>query len=235
MTGAFSRSEKILGPEGLCRLARSRVAVFGIGGVGSYAAEGLCRAGVGRFLLVDHDIISPSNINRQIHATTKTVGKEKSAVMKNRILDINPAAQVHTINEFYTPENAALFFDEPLDYIVDAVDTVSAKLSLVLEAKRRDIPIISSMGTGNKLDPTQFKVADIYKTRVCPLARVMRRELKKSGIPDLKVVYSEEMPLPSSCPADEGQDKVVPGSVSFVPSVAGLIIAGEVVRDLINQ
>ncbi len=233
---AFARTGLLLGADGLARLAAARVAVFGIGGVGSFAAEALCRAGVGHFLLVDHDTIDITNLNRQIHATTKTVGQKKTDVMRARMLEINPEAKIQTIGEFYEPSRAEMFFGEPLDYMIDAVDTVTAKISLVMEATQRNIPIISAMGAGNKLDPTRFEVADISETSVCPLAKVMRKELKRRGVSRLKVVYSQEPPLsPASLPSDETPSrKQTPGSVSFVPSVAGLILAGEVVRDLIG-
>ena len=232
MTEAFSRTKLLLGEDGLAKLAKARVAVFGIGGVGSFAAEALCRAGIGHFLLVDSDTIDVSNINRQIHATTRTVGQKKTDVMRARMLEINPAADVRAKCEFYEPDRAEAFFTEPLDYIVDAVDTVTAKISLVVEAEKRNIPIISAMGAGNKLDPTRFEVADIYKTSVCPLAKVMRKELKKRGIPRLKVVYSKEPPLRPDVAETEDARRQTPGSVSFVPSAAGLILASEVVRDL---
>lgn len=234
MTEAFSRTKLLLGEDGLAKLAKARVAVFGIGGVGSFAAEALCRAGIGHFLLVDSDTIDVSNINRQIHATTRTVGQKKTDVMRARMLEINPAADVRAKCEFYEPDRAEAFFTEPLDYIVDAVDTVTAKISLVVEAERRSIPIISAMGAGNKLDPTRFEVADIYKTSVCPLAKVMRKELKKRGIPQLKVVYSKEPPISPDVAEPEDARRQTPGSVSFVPSAAGLILAGEVVRDLLG-
>ena len=234
MTGAFSRTALLIGADGLSRLAQARVAIFGVGGVGSFAAEGLLRAGVGHFLLVDHDVVDVSNLNRQIHATTRTVGQKKTDVMRARMLDINPNAEIRAIGELYTPDRADAFFAEPTDYIVDAVDMVSAKISLAEEATRRGIPIVSSMGAGNKLDPTRFEVADIYETTVCPLAKVMRKELKKRGIPRLKVVYSKEPPLHPAPAGEENGDarRQTPGSISFVPSVAGLILAGEVVRDL---
>ena len=234
MTEAFSRTKLLLGEDALAKLAKARVAVFGIGGVGSFAAEALCRAGIGHFLLVDFDTIDVSNINRQIHATTRTVGQKKTDVMRARMLEINPAADVRAKCEFYEPDRAEAFFTEPLDYIVDAVDTVTAKISLVVEAEKRSIPIISAMGAGNKLDPTRFEVADIYKTSVCPLAKVMRKELKKRGIPRLKVVYSKEPPIRPDVTETEGARRQTPGSVPFVPSAAGLILAGEVVRDLLG-
>ena len=232
MTNEFSsRTELLLGADGLAKLAAARVAVFGLGGVGSYAAEALVRAGVGHFLLVDHDVVSLSNLNRQLHATRKTVGQKKTEAMRARMLDVNPDADVEIIDAFYEPNCVEDFFSAPLDYIIDAVDTVTAKLSLAVEATRRNIPIISSMGAGNKLDPTRFEVADIYETSVCPLAKTMRKELKKRGVPRLKVVYSKEPPL-SAVASDSDHGRHAPGSVSFVPSVAGLILAGEVIRAL---
>ena len=235
MTEAFARTALLLGADGLARLADARVAVFGIGGVGSFAAEALCRAGVGHFLLVDHDTIDITNLNRQIHATTKTLGQKKTDVMRARMLEIHPGADVRTIGELYAPAEAERFFAEPLDYVIDAVDMVTAKISLAVEATQRGIPIVSAMGAGNKLDPTRFEVADVYETSVCPLAKVMRKELKKRGVPRMKVVYSKEPPLsPASSPSEESARRQTPGSVSFVPSVAGLILAGEVVRDLLG-
>ena len=253
---AFSRTALLLGGEGLARLQRARVAVFGIGGVGGYVTEALARAGVGHFDLIDNDTVSLSNINRQIIATRSSLGRLKTEVMRERILDINPQAEVHTWQCFYLPENAHLFDFSRYSYVVDAVDTVTAKLAIILRAKEAGVPVISSMGAGNKLDPTKFCVADIYETKVCPLARIMRKELKKRGVTDLKVVYSTELPRrplsaagyeePSVSELPEesaGPDTVVPlqkkagrrdtpGSISFVPSAAGLIAAGEVIRDL---
>ena len=229
-----------MGRDGLEKLAAARVAVFGIGGVGSYVAEGLARAGVGHFVLVDNDEISLTNINRQLHSLSSTVGKKKTLVMKERILDINPAAEVQTINAFYLPDKAADFFlaEAPYDYVVDAIDTVAGKISLAVECQQRNLPLIASMGAGNKVDPTRFMVADIYKTSVDPLARVMRKKLKEKGIKKLKVVYSTEEPRPVILPEDGNVEakgtagRTAPGSLSFVPSVAGLIIASEVVKDL---
>lgn len=232
MIEQFSRTELLIGKEKLEKLNKSKVAVFGIGGVGSYVVEGLARAGIGKFILVDKDKIALSNINRQIIATQKTVGKSKVEVSKERILDINPNAEVEIYEEFFMPESEGIL-DETVDYIIDAVDTVTAKIELVIRANKLNIPIISSMGTGNKLDPTKFEVADIYKTEVCPLAKVMRKELKVRGIKKLKVVYSKEEPV-KVIKKEEGK-KQPPASISFVPSVAGLIIAGEVVKDLISN
>ena len=220
------------------RLAGASVAVFGIGGVGSYVAEGLARAGVGHFVLVDNDVISLTNINRQLHSLTSTVGQQKTAVMRARILDINPAAEVKVINAFYLPDNAGDFFVDRYDYVVDAIDTVAGKISLAVECQKRHLPLIASMGAGNKADPARFEVADIYQTSVDPLARVMRKKLKEHGVKKLKVVYSREEPRRIILPADGQAEKkgsagrTAPGSLSFVSSVAGLIIASEVVRDL---
>lgn len=243
MINQFSRSQVLLGEAAMEKLSASRVAIFGIGGVGSYTVEALARSGVGHFVLIDNDTISLTNVNRQLHATLDTVGRSKTQVMAERIRSINPEAEIQEINEFYLPENHDQFFQEKLDYIVDAIDTVTAKIDLVLEAEKRGIPIISSMGAGNKLNPADFQVADIYQTSVCPLARVMRQKLKKLGIKKLKVVYSQEEPIKAQAPAEEaagstGRDanrRSVPGSMAFVPSVAGLIAASEVVKDLVGQ
>ena len=248
MANQFSRTELLLGRAAMERLAECRVAVFGIGGVGGYVCEALARSGVGALDLIDNDKVCLSNINRQIIATGKTVGQYKTDVMKERILDINPKAVVNTYRCFFLPENASDFPFEKYDYVIDAIDTVTAKIELVLQCQQAGVPIISSMGAGNKLDPTQFRVADIYKTSMDPLAKVMRRELKKRGVRKLKVVYSEEKPIvPLESTEAEGQSdgidapgaeppatvrRAVPGSTAFVPSVAGLIIAGEVIKDL---
>lgn len=223
----------MLGDNSLTKLSQCSVAVFGVGGVGSFVAEGLARAGVGNLILIDNDTIDISNINRQIHATTKTVGQSKVAVMKQRILDINPSADVQVIQDFYLPENAEQFFIKKYDYVVDAIDTVAGKIDLAVQSERRNIPIISSMGAGNKLDPTKFVVADIYDTSVCPLARVMRKELRNRGITKLKVVYSKEQPLTPQN-VDNAVKRQTPGSVSFVPSVVGMIVASVVVKDLLG-
>ena len=232
----FVRTAFLLGEEGVARLKRAKVAVFGIGGVGGFAVEALARAGVGAFLLVDSDRICVSNINRQIIADWNTVGRYKTKVMQERIASVNPNAEVETRECFFLPENADSFDFSGWDYIVDAVDTVSAKLEIIVRAKEAGVPVISCMGAGNKLDPTRFEVADLYETSVCPLARVMRRELKKRGIDSCKVVYSREearTPLEGMLSQEEsGGRRSVPGSVSFVPSVAGLVAAGEVIRDL---
>ena len=229
MSNQFSRTELLIGKEAIEKLSNSKVAVFGIGGVGSFVVEGLVRAGVKNFILVDKDTVSLTNLNRQLIATRKTIGKAQVDIAKERILEINKDANVEVYQEFFMPETTGIL-DNSIDYIVDAVDTVTAKIELVMRANRLNIPIISSMGTGNKLDPTKFEVTDIYKTSVCPLAKVMRKELKKRDIKKLKVLYSKEEPINVDI-AEEGR---VPGSISFVPSVAGLIIAGEVVKDLIK-
>lgn len=248
MLNQFSRMQLLLGQTAIERLQGSRVAVFGIGGVGGYVCEVLVRSGVGAFDLIDDDRVCLTNLNRQIIATRKTVGQYKADVMEARIHDINPNAQVTVHKTFFLPENAQDFPFDQYDYIVDAVDTVSAKIALVMEANARNIPIISSMGAGNKLDTTAFRVADIYETQVCPLARIMRRELRKRGVERLKVVYSQEPPIRpiedmsiscrTHCICPPGTKhkctdrRDIPGSTAFVPSVVGLIIAGEVVRDL---
>ena len=236
MLDQFARTELLLGKEAVEHLSHCRVAVFGIGGVGGYVCEALARSGVGSLDLIDNDKVCLSNINRQIIATMKTVGEYKTRVMKNRILDINPEAVVNTYECFFLPETAADFPFDQYDYVVDAIDTVTAKIELVMQCQKAGVPIISSMGAGNKLDPTQFRVADIYKTKMDPLAKVMRRELKKRGVTKLKVVYSEEEPisLPESEPQPNGR-RSTPGSTAFVPSVAGLIIAGEVIKDLTGK
>ena len=230
----FSRTALLIGEEGVEKLKKSRVAVFGVGGVGGYVVEALARSGVGALDLIDKDTVSLSNVNRQIIALHSTVGRLKTEVAAERAKDINPDICVRIHNVFYLPETAEQFDFSAYDYVVDAIDTVSGKLALIEQAKRANIPVISSMGAGNKLDATAFEVADITKTSVCPLARVMRRELKKRGIEHLKVVYSKEEPLPSPL-VDEESGKPVPGSIAFVPSVVGLILAGEVIKDLIKQ
>ena len=231
MSNQFSRTEMLIGKENVEKLKKSKVAIFGIGGVGSYVVEGLARAGIGNFILVDNDKVAESNLNRQIIATTKTVGRLKVEVAKERILEINPDAKVEIYPEFFMPDSPDIF-DNTVDYIVDAIDTVTAKIELVVRTIKLNIPIISSMGTGNKLDPTKFEVTDIYKTSVCPLAKVMRKELKSREIKKLKVVYSKEEPI--NINNNEVIKKQTPGSISFVPSVAGLIISGEVIKDVIN-
>lgn len=227
----LSRTEGLIGRENVEKLNNEKVAIFGIGGVGSYVVEALARVGIGRFILVDSDDISITNINRQIIATNRTIGEPKVEVAKERILEINSNAKVEIYKEFFT-FNTKGILDKSVSYIVDAVDTVSSKVELVVRANKLNIPIISSMGTGNKLDPTRFEVSDIYKTSVCPLAKIMRKELKKRNISKLKVVYSKEDPIKTSI-SENG--KIVPASISFVPSVAGLIMASEVIKDLMNN
>ena len=238
MNEQFLRTAMLLGEEAIEKLQKARVAVFGIGGVGGYTVEALARAGIGRIDVIDNDTVSLSNINRQILATHATVGMSKAAAAAARVKDINPDATVHVHETFYLPDTAAQFDFTQYDYIVDAIDTVTGKLMLALDAQRCGTPIISSMGTGNKLDPTAFRVADISQTKGCPLARIMRKECKKRGIQKLKVVYSEEEPIPSKLDGLEEElpegRRALPGSVAFVPSVAGLIIAGEVIKDLIK-
>ncbi len=254
----FSRMELLIGKEGLEKLKGSRVAVFGIGGVGSFAVEGLVRAGVGSLVLIDHDCVDITNINRQIHSTISTIGRPKVEVMRERILDINPEVKVTTYQVFFSEANAEILVQADYDYIVDAIDTVSSKTELILVAKKIGIPIISSMGAGNKIDPLKFTVSDIYSTSVCPLSKVMRKELKRRGIESLKVVYSTEKPIKAKIKYQYGKNdedsenedgqyhgsisrqygentnRNIIGSISFVPSVAGLIIAGEVVKDLLK-
>ncbi|MBR1802384.1 MAG: tRNA threonylcarbamoyladenosine dehydratase [Clostridia bacterium] len=248
MLNQFSRTELLIGKEAIEKLSKSKIAIFGIGGVGSFVVEGLVRAGIGKFVLVDDDKICLTNLNRQILATRKTVGKYKVEVAKERILEINPNATVEVYREFFMPDSKEEILDKTVDYIVDCVDTVTAKIELVMRANKLGIPIISCMGTGNKLDPTRFEVADIYQTSICPLAKVMRKELRARGIKNLKVVYSKEEPIKpdeslecsckNGCICPPGTKRKctirnqVPGSISFVPSVAGFIIAGEVVKDI---
>ena len=250
MLNQFSRTELLIGKKAVEKLNNSKVAIFGIGGVGSFVVEGLARAGIGNFILVDDDKICLTNLNRQIIATRKTIGKPKVEIAKERILEINPDANIEIYQEFFMPDSKEIL-DENVNYVVDSVDTVTAKIELILRAKKLNIPIISCMGTGNKLDPTKFEVTDIYKTSICPLAKVMRKELRARGIENVKVVYSKEEPIKpddqssSSCktncicpPGTKRKCTIrnqVPGSISFVPSVAGLIIAGEVTKDIINS
>lgn len=236
MINQFSRTEMLIGTGKIEKLAKSKIAIFGIGGVGSYVAEGLARCGIGNFILVDNDKVTLTNINRQIIATTKTIGEYKVDLMKQRILDINPEANIQIYKIFYMPDCKENILDGSIDYIVDAIDTVTAKIYLVEQANKFNIPIISSMGTGNKLDPSKFEITDIYKTSVCPLAKVMRKELKQRDIEKLKVIYSKEEPFkPKERSKDTQSNKQIPGSISFVPSVAGLMIAGQVVKDLIRS
>lgn len=230
----FSRTEQLLGKQAMDRLYQAKVAVFGIGGVGSFAVEALARSGVGHLVLVDKDIVSQTNINRQLIATTKTIGRYKTEVMQERISEINPETVVEEYKCFYGIETTSLFDFSSFDYIVDAIDTISSKIILIEQAKKAGIPIISCMGAGNKLDPTQFTVADISQTTVCPLAKVMRKELKNRAIENVKVVYSKEPPItPAKSNETVAKGKhQIPGSVAFVPSVAGLILAGEVIKDI---
>lgn len=235
MLNQFSRTELLIGKNNMEKLHKLKVAIFGIGGVGSFVVEGLVRCGIGNFILVDHDVIDVTNINRQIIATTKTVGKPKIEVAKERILEINPNAHVEIYQEFFMPQSKEIL-DDKVDYVVDCIDTVTAKIELILRAKKLNIPIISSMGTGNKLDPTKFEITDLYKTSVCPLAKVMRKELRARGIDKLKVIYSKEEPIKinqNETIKEDTAQKRTPGSISFVPSVVGLMIAGEVVKDLL--
>lgn len=251
MLTQFSRTQLLLGEEAMDRLKNTRIAVFGVGGVGGFVCEALVRSGVGAFDLIDDDKVCLTNLNRQIIATRKTVGKYKAEVMRDRMIEINPEVDVRIHKRFFLPENADEFPFSEYDYVVDAVDTVTAKIELVMKCQKEGIPIISSMGAGNKLEASAFKVADIYKTKMCPLAKVMRRELKKRGVKKLKVVYSEEKPTRpiedmsiscrTNCICPPGAEhkcterRDIPGSVAFVPSVAGLIIAGEVVKDLTGR
>ncbi|MGL5244086.1 MAG: tRNA threonylcarbamoyladenosine dehydratase [Sarcina sp.] len=247
---SLSRTELLVGKEALNKLSKSKVMVFGVGGVGSFTVEALTRAGVGNLVLVDDDTVCLTNLNRQIHATYETISKNKVEVMKERILSINRKCNVEIIQTFVTPDNLEDLIPSNIDYIVDAIDTVSAKIALAVYCEKNDIPLMSSMGTGNKLDPTQFKVTDIYKTKVCPLAKVMRYELKRRGVKKLKVVYSEELPrkpkvedvvtCKTGCVCTGGTKKCtskrqIPGSISFVPPVAGMIIGAEVIKDLIKE
>ena len=246
---AFSRTELLIGKEGLNKLRDSKVIVFGVGGVGSFVVEALVRAGISNIIIVDDDTVCLTNLNRQIHATLNTVGKVKVDVVKERILSINKSCNVTTHQIFVTKENIEELIDDDVDYVVDAIDTVSAKIGLVEYCTEKNIKIISCMGTGNKFDPTQFKISDIYKTKVCPLAKVMRYELKRRGIKKLKVLYSEELPTKpntddvvtckTGCVCTGGTKKCankrqIPGSISFVPPVAGMIIGGEVIKDILG-
>ena len=236
MQNEFSRTELLFGSEGMKKLHSCRVAVFGVGGVGGYAVEALARSGIGTLDLIDHDTVSLSNLNRQIIALHSTIGKYKVDVAKERILDICPETKVNAFRCFYLPETEHLFDFQNYDYIIDAIDTVTGKMAIIKNAQTAGTPVISSMGAGNKLDPTAFRVADIYQTQVCPLARTIRRECRKAGIQKLKVVYSEELPATLKGELQENPDthKPVPASVAFVPSTAGLILAGEVIKDLLQ-
>ena len=247
---SLSRTELLIGKDALDKLANSKVMVFGVGGVGSFTVEALARAGVGNLILVDDDTVCLTNLNRQIHATYKTISKNKVEVMKERVLSVNRNCNVETIQVFVTPDNLEEIIPDDVDYVVDAIDTVSAKIALAVYCEQKGIKLMSSMGTGNKLNPAEFKVADIYNTKVCPLAKVMRYELRKRGVKKLKVVYSEEMPrkpkvedvvtCKTGCVCTGGTKKCaekrqIPGSISFVPPVAGMIIGGEVIKDLIGM
>ncbi|MEA4971727.1 MAG: tRNA threonylcarbamoyladenosine dehydratase [Candidatus Metalachnospira sp.] len=235
MINQFSRTELLIGEEALEKLHNAKVAVFGVGGVGGFAVEALARSGIGHFVLIDNDTVSLTNLNRQIIALHSTIGKYKTEVMKQRIADINPNADVEIHDCFYLPENKDEFDFSKYSYVIDAVDTVAAKLSIIEEAKKYNIPVISSMGAGNKLNPTMFEIADISKTSVCPLAKVMRYELKKRGINKVKVVYSKEEPLKplfDIAKEEPTSKRAAPGSISFIPSVVGLILAGEVIKDI---
>lgn len=235
----YSRTALLLGPAAMKKLKNATVAVFGLGGVGGYVAEALARSGIGALELVDHDTISPTNLNRQLFALHSTVGMAKAEAAKNRMLDIDPTIQVTARQEFYGPDTAQNFDFSRYDYVVDAIDTVTGKLALVTAAQAAGVPILSCMGTGNKLDPTQFRITDITKTSVCPLARIMRKECAKRGIRHLKVLFSTEDPIPSDPSAVTDEElpqgrRALPGSVAFVPSVAGLMIAGEVIMDIVK-
>lgn len=236
MDEKFSRTEMLIGNEGMEKLNNAKVAIFGLGGVGSYVCEGLARSGVGNFILVDYDKIDESNINRQLIATVNTIGKYKVDLMKERILEINPHANVEVYKEFYMADSEIDIIAKDLSYAVDCVDTIMAKIAIICNCDAIDVPVISSMGTGNKLDPTMFEVADIYETSVCPLARIMKKDLRKRNIEKLKVVYSTEHAINTNeHPINHDRKFKVKGSVSFVPSVAGLIIAGEVIKDITNK
>ncbi len=235
MQEIFKRTQMLIGKENIDKLANSSILLFGVGGVGGYAAEMLARCSVGSITLVDNDCVSKSNINRQIIATLDTVGRLKTEVMKERILSVNPKAQVDIYNCFFLPENSNEIDFTKYDYIIDAVDTVTAKIEIITKAQKESIPVISCMGTGNKLDPTRLKIDDIYKTSICPLARIMRSQLRKRGVESLKVLYSTEQPIKPDSDEKTSSGKPVPGSVSFVPSVAGILIAREVIIDIMNK
>ncbi|MCD5410463.1 MAG: tRNA threonylcarbamoyladenosine dehydratase [Clostridiales bacterium] len=226
----FLRTELLIGLEGIERLKNSKIAVFGVGGVGSYAVEALARCGVGKIVLIDYDKICITNVNRQVHATSTTIGEIKVKAMKNRILDINPDAEVVIFNEKYISESANKLLSDDYDYVIDAIDMVSSKIDLIVKCKERGIKIISSMGAGNKMDPTKFEVADIFKTETCPLARVLRKELRKKNVSDLKVVYSKE--IVSKIEKEDKNIESIIGSISFVPSAVGLILASVVVKEI---
>lgn len=251
MLNQFSRTELLIGKDGEEKLKSAKVAVFGVGGVGSFVVEGLVRAGVGNIVIIDYDKICLTNLNRQIMATRKTIGKYKVDIMKDRILEINPDANVETYKEFYMPDSDTKIITDDLSYVADCVDTVTAKIEIIMKCKEANVPVMSAMGTGNKLDPTRFEITDIYKTSICPLAKVMRKELRKRNVDSLKVIYSKEEPIipvseaESSCktncicpPGTKRKCSIrnqVPGSISFVPSVAGLMIAGEIIKDILKK
>ena len=251
MLNQFSRTELLIGKDGEEKLKNAKVAVFGVGGVGSFVVEGLIRAGVGNIVIIDDDKICLTNLNRQIMATRKTIGKYKVDIMKDRILEINPDANVETYKEFYMPDSDTNIITDDLSYVADCVDTVTAKIEIIMKCKEANVPVMSAMGTGNKLDPTRFEITDIYKTSICPLAKVMRKELRKRNINSLKVIYSKEEPIKpdetlecsckTNCICPPGTKRKcaernqVPGSISFVPSVVGLSMAGEVIKDIIKQ
>ena len=251
MLNQFSRTELLIGKDGEAKLKNAKIAVFGVGGVGSFVVEGLVRAGVGNIVIIDDDKICLTNLNRQIMATRKTIGKYKVDVMKERILEINPDANVETYQEFYMPDSDTKIITDDLSYVADCVDTVTAKIEIIMKCKEVNVPVMSAMGTGNKLDPTRFEITDIYKTSICPLAKVMRKELRKRNVDSLKVIYSKEEPIvpvseaESSCktncicpPGTKRKCSIrnqVPGSISFVPSVAGLMIAGEIIKDILKS
>ena len=236
MEGKFSRTEMLIGNEGMKKLNDANVAIFGLGGVGSFVCEGLARSGIGNFILVDYDKIDESNINRQLIATVNTIGQYKVDLMKKRILEINPDANVEVYKEFYLADSKTDIITKDLSYAVDCVDTIMAKIAIICQCDALEVPVISSMGTGNKLDPSMFEVADIYETSVCPLARIMKKDLRKRNIERLKVVYSKEHAINTNdCEINQNTKYKVKGSVSFVPSVAGLIIAGEVIKDIAGK
>lgn len=238
MNNQFSRTEMIIGKKGVQKLRSSKIAIFGLGGVGSFAVEALVRAGIENFVLIDNDTISLTNINRQLLATHKTIGKFKVDVAKERILEINPNAKIEIFKEFFLPSSKSKIITDDLDYVIDCVDTVTAKIEIIIRCKNLDVPVISSMGTGNKLEPSKLEITDIYNTNICPLAKTMRKELRKRNINNVKVIYSKEEPIKVSNVIDSSEEaeskKHVPGSISFVPSVAGLMIAGEVIRDILK-
>ena len=236
MEGKFSRTEMLIGNDGMKKLNDAKVAIFGLGGVGSFVCEGLARSGIGNFILVDYDKIDESNINRQLIATVNTIGQYKVDLMKKRILEINPDANVEVYKEFYLADSKTDIITKDLSYAVDCVDTIMAKIAIICQCDDLDVPVISSMGTGNKLDPSMFEVGDIYETSVCPLARIMKKDLRKRNIERLKVVYSKEHAINTNdCEINQNTKYKVKGSVSFVPSVAGLIIAGEVIKDIAGK